>query len=72
MAYISVDVDLDEFGDEEMCREMRRRGHSVTKLTKPEYPHYEIVINIFVEENPKVCLFDTIEIEKHLKQVLRI
>lgn len=38
MAYVHIDVDLDEFDSDDLKRELESRGYSVTKKGEPGLP----------------------------------
>jgi hypothetical protein len=40
MPYISIDVELDDFDDEDIIDELERRGHSVNQESSGEAQHH--------------------------------
>ena len=51
MAYITIDVDIDEFYDDDLIEELKNRGYTVEK-TKTKFPKHR----------EKECLLHTLSI----------
>ena len=55
MAYISVHVDMDEFSESELIKELESRGYSCVKTGSPEFLDPEQIIDFDRIEHLAIC-----------------